>query len=194
MSLITFDHAHELLMFKASHALHTRAPGQPESGFYASKQLITHLTVGPQLPLILTMSARHRGIHGRPVFNVQIFFPGELQRLVMRFRRQAYDEIKLFFTQIIEGLRTVVGNTDANFIHHPFNQRIGYARVHTRRADSHAGPAQVSEYPGRHHRAHRIHRAHEQHTTWQDRMLVRARHTCCLHHKLIPSSATHRPA
>src|SRR5262249_11547780 len=102
----------------------------------AQQKLVADLAIG--IHLLFTVAVRCRRVMRRPVFDVGGQCPGQVQRLVMRLRRQRDDQVEiqpLPVLQLLEGGGLVAGNVLPELGDHGDRERIELALSHARGFD-----------------------------------------------------------
>src|SRR5262249_52171604 len=97
--------------------VYARAPSEPRLDALA--QLVADLAISVE-PL-LAAAGRNRGIGGGPIFHLDGKATGELERLVMRFRRERHDHVEiepLPFLELLERRRPVPVDVEPDLVHH----------------------------------------------------------------------------
>ena len=91
----------------------------------------------------------------------------------MRFRRQADDHVVRRIFQILECVRLMLLQIDADLVHHGRDERIGPALPHARGRKKDFLAEEMSRDRFRHRRANRVHRTGEEDRLRTTRLLAR---------------------
>jgi len=127
-------------------------------------QHVAHLAVGVQA--LLAAALRHRRIRRRPILDAGRERAGEIERLVVRLRRQRDDQVEiepLPFLQLLERDRSVLGDVDPDLVHGGDRERIELPLRTPAGCDVGRHAKQLAEQARGHRRAHRVEPADEQH-------------------------------
>src|SRR6266404_750821 len=140
----------------------------------AAQQVIAHHAVGLEARLAIAFD---RGrIEDRPEFDDAIHRAGQLHGAVLGFGRQRDDEVERGVLEILEGLRLVMADVDADLVHHGDGEAIDLLRAHAGAIDENATASNVAEDRRRHRRANGIPRTGEENAARCPRCLARLRH------------------
>src|SRR6266699_1427424 len=139
-----------------------RAPGEPRLD--ACHELIAHVAIGVEL--LFAAAGGDGRIRGRPILHLDRQRAGELERLVMGFRRERHDHVEiepLPFLELLERGRPVPVDVEPDLVHDRDREGVELALAHAGRADVSAAAEQLPEQRRRHRRADRVQAAGEQH-------------------------------
>src|ERR1051326_355977 len=164
------------------------APGPPtEPRLDALDELVADLAIGVEL--LLAAAVDDGGIGGGPIFHLDGQRAGELERAVMRLRRQRHDQVEIESFPILELLerhRSMLVDIEPDLVDHRDCERIELALAHAGGADVRAAAEHLPKQRRRHRRADRIQAAKEQHRMRLERAPGRG-------HPITPSNAGRRP-
>src|SRR5690606_12679451 len=137
---------------------------QLESPLDALEQAVAYGAVGGEDLIAMADLEQSGNVERRPVLDVDRHGPGQLERLMVRFRRERDDQIECRIVKISKRLRLVARQVDADFVHDGFGERIAIAGSDAGRFDIDALPCKMPQDCRRHRRSNGIHGAGEQYS------------------------------
>src|SRR3546814_6560508 len=111
-----------------------------ESLFDPPFELIAHITVC--LQSVRAFALDKGRIEGIPELVVAGHGSGQFDRLVLALRRQRDDEVEGRVLQVVEGLRPMPREVDADLVHHLYDEGVELATAHADRSEEHTSELQ----------------------------------------------------